>query len=172
MMAAINAPIPGCAGPGRGVEPGVLAAFTAGVAVTRPASGFTGATSVAAAVGEVLLAGLAGGGGPQVTRPASGFTVTGVVFVVIGVADVLTATAAPELAAGSRDVTRAAKGFTGLCAAGLRRNSRRNRQGYRMRSDLHVPILLSSSIGGTAKSLHPAVSTKFINAIAGPKSTG
>jgi hypothetical protein len=32
--------------------------------------------------------------------------------------------------------------------------------------DLHVPIPLSSSIGGTAKSLHPAVSTKFIKAIA------
>src|ERR1017187_5565686 len=93
MMAAINAPIPGCAGPGRGVEPGGLAAFTAGAAVTRPATGSAGATSVAAAVVEVLLAGLAGGGGPQVTRPASGFTVTGVVFVVIGVADVLTAPA-------------------------------------------------------------------------------
>jgi hypothetical protein len=35
-----------------------------------------------------------------------------------------------------------------------------------MLSDLHVPILLSSSIGGTAKFLHPAVSAKFIRAIA------
>src|ERR1035441_7460955 len=70
MMAAINAPIPGCAGVAAGVELGVLAAVTAGVAVTRPASGFTGTTSVAAAVVAVLLAGLAGGG-PHVTPPPS-----------------------------------------------------------------------------------------------------
>ena len=114
MMAPINALIPGCAGVATGVELEVLAALTAGVTVTRPPSGFTDATSVAAAaVVAVLLAGFAGGG-PHVTRPESGFTVTVLVFVAIGVAAVLTATAAPELAAGSRHVTRAAKAFTAL----------------------------------------------------------
>jgi hypothetical protein len=114
VMAVINAPIPGCAGVAKGVELAVLAALTAGVTVTRPASGFTGATSVTAgAVAAVLLAGFAGGG-PHVTQPASGFTVTVVVFVVLGAAGVLTATPPPELATGSRDVTRAAKGFTAL----------------------------------------------------------
>src|ERR1017187_10237817 len=80
-MAVINAPIPGCAGVVEGVEPGVLAALTACVTVTQP---------------------------------ASGFTVAVVVFVVLGAAGVLTATPSPELATGSRDVTRAAKGFTAL----------------------------------------------------------
>src|ERR1017187_3022776 len=113
-MAVINAPIPGCAGVAKGVELAVLAALTAGVTVTRPASGFTGATSVTAgAVAAVLLAGFAGGG-PHVTQPASGFTVTVVVFVVVGAAGVLTATPSPELATGSRDVTRAVNPFAAL----------------------------------------------------------
>jgi hypothetical protein len=61
----------------------------------------------------VALAGFAGGG-PHVTQLASGFTVTVVVFAVTGAAGALTATPSPELAAGSRLVTRAAKGFTAL----------------------------------------------------------
>src|ERR1039458_2084992 len=92
MIAAINAPIPLAAGVVAVVELGVLAWVTGGVTVTRPASGFTGATSVVAAVVAVLLAGL-GGSGAHVTQPASGLTVAAVVFVAIDAAGVLSARA-------------------------------------------------------------------------------
>ena len=113
MIAAINAPIPVAAGVVAVVELGVLAWVTGGVTVTRPASGFTGATSVVAAVVAVLLAGL-GGSGAHVTQPASGLTIAAVVFVAIDAAGVLPVTATPELATGSRPATRAAKGITAL----------------------------------------------------------
>jgi hypothetical protein len=73
MIAAMNAPIPGSVGVVAGVEPGVLAAVT-GIVVTRPASGFAGATSAVAALVSTAAGAVLGTGRLQVTHPASGLT--------------------------------------------------------------------------------------------------